>query len=330
MTVPDRPAGSCCPLQGAELAVVKDLQDALSQLGDRASDTVIAIATQRENLELLGAVLARYPSPLEEQRLGDRRRGLDTLVEALSNTDRVGFGLRAPTQAVIGHALNIALINFFRLCWHSCALLQGSPAMPSLRERSARLLRACVYAQLVEELLTELATDGERPQWLRARAVRQLAQLWAHRLTWRVAEFFPVLEATWEARSQVRVAGGTFLGTSEMFQLMTKGGDPAFVDLLMSRARGDDEVRAFREFLFDRSYEELERLVDKMAKENRSSIELDAEVRAGERDAGSIFYEFFQARSLQANARRLARLPGPKHTAEGYVMLAWLEGLPDG
>lgn len=109
--------------------------------------------------------------------------------------------------------------------------------MPSLRERSARLLRACVYLQLVEAVLTELATDGERPQWLRARVVRQLAQLWVHRLTWRVAEFFPVLEATWEARSQVRVAGGAFLGTSEMFQLMTKGGDPAYVDLLMLRAR---------------------------------------------------------------------------------------------
>jgi hypothetical protein len=32
---------------------------------------------------------------------------------------------------------------------------------------------------------------------------------------------------------------------------------------------------------------------------------------------------------LQANARRLARLPGPKHTAEGYVLLAWLEQITD-
>jgi hypothetical protein len=66
-----------------------------------------------------------------------------------------------------------------------------------------------------------------------------------------------------------------------------------------------------------------------MATENVSSIELDSQVRAGERDAGSIFFEFFQARLLQSNARRLARIPGPKHTAEGYVLLAWLRGLGD-
>lgn len=329
MTEPERTESPCCPLQGTELQVTGDLLVALASLGDRAADTAAAIVRQRENLDLLGVVVARYPSPIEDQRLGERRRGLDTLVQALSNTDRVGFGLRAPTQAVIGRAMNVARINFFRLLWHACKLLHDDPRGAPLRERAAKALRTSVYVQLVEEALTELATDAERPQWLRARAVRQLAQLWAHRLTWRTSEFFPVLEATWEARSQVRVAGGTFVGTTEMFQLMAKGGDPRFVDLLTSRPRGDDEVRAFREFLFDKSYEELERLVERMAREGRSSMQLDAEVRGGERDTGSIFYEFFQARLLQANARRLARLPGPKHTAEGYVLLSWLEGMPD-
>ena len=28
-------------------------------------------------------------------------------------------------------------------------------------------------------------------------------------------------------------------------------------------------------------------------------------------------------------ARRLAGLPGPKHTAEGYVLLAWLQQMSD-
>lgn len=317
------------PLQRAEADIVAAVLQALEGLGDDAADTAAAIRTQSENLELFGQLLARYPSPLEEQRLGPMRRGLDTLVAALCATDRVGFGLRAPTQAAIGRALNTALINFFRLLWHGCALLRDQANASALRERTARLLRTSVYTQLVEEALTELATDVALHQGLRAKAVRQLAQLWAHRLTWRVSSFFPVLEATWEARSHVRVAGGTFLGTSELFQLLTKGGDARFVELLTAREHADDEVRAFREFLFDRSYEDLERLVERMKKEGRSSIQLDSDLTQGQRDAGSIFFEFFQARLLQSNARRLARLPGPKHTAEGYVLLAWLEGLED-
>ena len=325
--VPD--ATTCCPLREAELALVGEIATALQRAGETGIELAAAIRAQKDNLDCLGSALARYPSPLEAQRLGDRRRSLDTLVHALSSAERVGFGLRAPTQSVVGRALSTAQINFFRLLWHACTHLQHDQSGPSLRERAARALRTSVYTHLVEEALTELATDGQQPQPLRARAVRQLAQLWAHRLTWRVSEFFPMLEATWEARSQVRVCGGTMLGTSEMFQLMTKGGDPAFVEFLMERTHADDAVLAFREFLFDRSYEELERLIDRMAKEGRSSIELDAEVRDGERDAGSIFYEFFQTRLLQANARRLARLPGPKHTAEGYVLLAWLEQITD-
>ncbi len=318
--------GPHCPLQGEEAQAVRAVMTALDECRAQP-DIVAAIRTQAENLDLFGALVARYPSPLLEQRLGDRVRGLDTLVQALCANDRVGFGLRAPTQAIVGRALCTAQINFFRLLWHACSQLGDHPDAPDLRECTARLLRKSVYTQLAEEVLSELATDVSLPQRLRERAVLQLAQLWAHRLTWRTSEFFPMLAATWEARTRVRVVGGSMLGTCELFQLLTQGGDARFVELLTERDHADEEVRAFREFLFDRSYEELERLVDRMALENRSSIELDSNARHGDRDAGSIFYEFFQARLLQSNARRLARLPGPKHTAEGYVLLAWLQGL---
>jgi len=41
------------------------------------------VVRRLENLEKLGEVLATYPSPLEEQRLGQLHRGLDSLVESL-------------------------------------------------------------------------------------------------------------------------------------------------------------------------------------------------------------------------------------------------------
>ena len=36
-------------------------------------------------------------------------------------------------------------------------------------------------------------------------------------------------------------------------------------------------------------------------------------------------YHFYRERALQAAARRLRRLPGPKHTAEEYMLLYFLE-----
>jgi hypothetical protein len=61
-----------------------------------------------------------------------------------------------------------------------------------------------------------------------------------------------------------------------------------------------------------------------MADEGLTSIELDSRAGDASRDAGSILFEFFRARLVQCGARRVAKLPGPRHTAEGYVMLAWL------
>lgn len=317
-------SGPHSPLRPEEARTVDDVLEALEQ--ETGHEGLAAtIVEQARNLELFGALLARYPSPLEEQRLGGSRRGLDTLVQTLCSADRATFALRAPTQAIVGRALNLAQINFFRLLWHVCGQLRDKALAGQLRERTAVRLRTGVYTQLVEEVLRDLTTDQSLALDLRTRAVHHMAQLWGHRLIWRVSEFFPVLEATWEARSRVRVVGGTMMGTSELFQLITQGADQRFVDLLTGREHGEHETQAFREFLFGRSSEELERLMERMARENLSSIQLDSRLSEDARDAGSIFFEFFQSRFLLCHARRLTAQPGPRHTAEGYVVLAWLQ-----
>jgi hypothetical protein len=324
MVIAPYEAGAHCPLRPDETLLLQDLLAALTDspapLGLAAS-----IVEQAQNLDCFGALLARYPSPLEEQKLGGKRRGLDTLVESLCHTNIAGLTLRAPTQSIVGRALNLAQINFFRLLWHVCSALPDANQAARLRERTAVRLRSAIYSQLVEEVLRDLATDEAIDQDIRARVVKHLAMLWGHRLTWRVHEFFPVLEATWEARSRVRVIGGTLLGASELFQLLTQGADTRFVELLTAREHGELEVMAFREFLFGRSSEELERLTERMAREGLSSLELDSRMEESSRDTGSLFHEFFETRFLLANARRLTMQPGPRYTAEGYVVLAWLQ-----
>ena len=325
---PQYEAGPHSPLQLDEVLIVQNVLTALRAQPQQA-DIADAIFDQVQSLDHFGATLARYPSPLVEQRLGQQRRGLETLVATLCSTDRTHLPLVAPTQAIVGRALTMAQINFFRLLWHGCGLIKDAKAAADLRNGTANLLRTSVYTRLVEEVLSELSTDPALDQQLRARAIRQLALLWAHRLTWRVSSFFPVLESTWEARARVRVVGGTLVGTTEIVQLITAGADARFVELLTERSHGEEALLAFREFLFGRSSEELDRLVDKMARQDLSSIELDSMVFRDVRDTGSVFYEFFQERFVQANARRLAGLPGPKHTAEGYVLLAWLRQMQE-
>jgi hypothetical protein len=203
--------------------------------------------------------------------------------------------------------------------------LPGAEQPGSLREQAARRLREAVHCRLVEEVLADIVTDPQIARPLREQGVRNLAQLWGNRLTWRVHTFFPILEATWEARQRVRVVGGTLAGHCEIVQLLAKGGREEFVDLLMDQDYGEVEIHAFREFLFGTSSEELERLAQRMAAEGLTSIELDSRAGDAARDAGSILFEFFRQRLVQCSARRTARLPGPRHTAEGYVMLAWLD-----
>ena len=317
----DRPQ----PLLPDELQFVEQMVGAIAANGDASAvASIAAIRQQQQSLVLFAELLGRYPSPLQEQVLDGRRRDLDTLVDAMVQTDQASFPFRAPTQALVGRAMNMAQINFLRMLWHLAGGLPDLERAALLREQAALRLRASVHCRLVEEVLADIVTDPLVARDLRAHAVRNLALLWGNRLTWRVHTFFPILAATWEARQRVRVVGGTLLGSSELLQLMSEGGEPEFVDLLLDQDYGEVEVAAFREFLFGTSSEELDRLAQRMAREGLSSIELDSRADERTRDAGSLLFEFFRSRLVQCGARRVAGLSGPRHTAEGYVMLAWL------
>jgi hypothetical protein len=313
------------PLLPEELQLVEQVVAAIAACCDATAVTSIAaIRTQEQSLVLFAELLTRYPSPLQEQVLDGKRRGLDTLVDAMVQSDQASFPFRAPTQALVGRAMNMAHINFLRMLWLLAGGLPDADRAAALREQAARRLRASVHCRLVEEVLVDIVTDPQIARELRAHAVRNLAQLWGHRLTWRVHTFFPLLAATWEARQRVRVIGGTLVGNCELLQLLAEGGEPEFVELLLDQDYGEVEVAAFREFLFGTSSEELEQIAQRMAREGLTSIELDSRVGDVARDAGSVLFEFFRARLVKCGARRVTGLPGPRHTAEGYVMLAWL------
>lgn len=316
--------GSDSPLSDDERRTIARVRGQIREHEGPRADEVLAIIDEHvARLEAFGALASRYPSPLAQQSLGGRQRNVHTLMEHLSSCDAASFEFRAPTRAIIGRALDMAELNFYRLLWNVCEKQTVGDSSESLREEIATCFRLTVYTKLVEEVLADITTDRNQDPEVRRSAVYSLAQIWDGRLTYRLSEFFPVLQATWDARQRIRVVGGTLRGTQEVMALFREGCDPAFVDYFTREDPDPDEVEAFREFLFGKTSEELGRLAEHLEDSGASAVDL-SDAQRWNRDAGVDFYYFFRQRALAAGARSLAQLPGPKRTAEGYVMIAHL------
>ena len=138
MVAPDSPSPQH-PLQPEELELVTQVSEALRHdRSEGAAYSIQAIEAQLQSLTLFGELLRRYPSPLQEQSLGGKRRGLETLVDSLVSTDQATFPFRAPTQALVGRAMNMAHINFLRMLWHLAggladAVVAGGAEAPLFR-----------------------------------------------------------------------------------------------------------------------------------------------------------------------------------------------------
>lgn len=292
-----------------------------------APNLLAAIRQQIVSLEWFGEITAQYPSPLNDQRLGQRRRGLSSLVKSLSRATPANFEFLLPTRTHLGRALVMAEANFYRLLRYVCIDIFDSESGNELKELATIGLRRCLYIKLIEEVLSDIATgDGIETQ-TRSRAVAALAQVWERRVTFRVSDFFPILDAAWNARRRITAIGGTLIGTHEMFELFKAGCDPEFVDFFARESPTDDEVGAFREFLFGATTEELKAKQKEMEEAGTHSTELVDPIASTDPESATVFYDFFRSRHLQAMARRLANIPGPKHTAEAYVMMAYLDRL---
>ena len=317
--------GPNTPFSTEERETIEEIYGEVVRAGHgEAARLASAIRREMKNLEWLGEVLWQYPSPLGDQTLGQRQRGLTTLIDTLSQTNPANFEFFLPTRALLGRALDMAESNFYRLLRHVCKEVLPGDRGEALGERATQCLRVCLYTKLVEEVLSNIASDNLLERSVRGKAVGALAQIWERRLTYRVRDFFPLLEATWQARQRITVTGGTLYGTQEIFELFQAGGDPAFVDYFARSEHSDDEVEAFREFLFGTSCEELNRLSEEMRRAGVNSITMPTPKISSKHDAATLFYEFFRSRHLLATARKLADLPGPKRTAEGYVMIYYL------
>ena len=318
--------GRHSPFTGEERETVTAVVIALGRATDpRVAQTLAVIRNQFEILEAMGRVMAQFP-PSATSGSTEPSLPLSSLIEALCRSTPADFDFQAPARVMPGRAMDMTEINFYRLLRYATSELIPEPESSLLLEQATARMRTVIYTKLVEEVLSDLVSDASVACLVRERAVHALVELWDERLTYRTSKVFPLLEATWEARQRMRPVGGTLLGAQEMFALFREGCDPRFVEYFTRPDPDEEEVEAFREFLFGKSAEELSELAARMEADGISCLPTGPEPPALPDQPGTALYAFFRSRFLQATARRLANAPGPKRTAEGYVMIMFLAG----
>lgn len=292
-----------------------------------------------EHMERIQAIrhsLELYPRVFEEKQLGRRHRGLGTLVQLLANATDADFEMFLPTRAMLWRSLTMAHLNFWRFLRYLSEEI--SPDDTDLAHRVRERVHTCVYLKLMDELLTSLAMDSSLPHVLRGTVVSSLTSMWDCAPSDNVKKFFPLLRAVWDARRNIMVSVGTMLGVSEIMKLLQAGCAPEFVDYFARANMSQDEGLAFQEFLIGVTTEQIHDLEVLMASTGLTALTAEqADKALGRLDESShqqqptqsgigvLTYQFHRERHLEAAARRLRNLPGPKHTAEEYMLLYFLE-----
>ena len=321
-----------------EKRLIRDITESLKESRNpHAAHLDQAICESIARLSDLAKVMNAYPSLLESQSLGQQRRDAASLIEALSNATLFTVDMLLPMRAAVGQVYVMARLNLFRLL-HQVAqeALGGRDDFTAVEDAIGSRISQSIHNKVIESLLIAVVCDDSLERAVRTKAATALTHLWEDRFSRRIETFLPVLETTWEARRQTTVQLGTLMGVSEIFALMRAGGDIGFLDYFSRKTCPPEELQAFREFLFSVSTEELESLNDRLLKGQEKT---EAGVRVGTTlslpptylynhtatDFVTQLYLFFVKRHLEAHARRIRNLPGPKRTAEEYVMVYFLE-----
>jgi hypothetical protein len=240
---------------------------------------------------------------------------------------------------VLSRAFGIAKVNFLTSVRYVIEACQAQE-VPALLETISAAVEDAVYTRLAEDLIGSLITTPSSDADLKRLAALRLVELWEGRLSITVDALTPVLRSAWAARQRAVRVFGTMMGTSEILQLLFADCDTKFVEWFGRREVTAEEQQAFEEFLFDIPYESLQRVRYRMLEDgvsvvDRARVEGYLGLPAGALhptvgDAKDL-YIAFRRRRVRAQYRAATGAPGPRRTAEGYIMEAILrQQVPSG
>jgi len=303
----------------------------LAFLRARDPEAAAGLEADLARLEGIAAVARRFPSMLAVDPRKPPRPG-KSLVDTLCQVDSGMSSFNLPMRAVMGDAFLKAKAQFLQALRGALRLHEGE-APAGLLADAGREVAQTVYTLLLAELFWDLVRNQTIPLVVRRRAATQLVTLWESPDRLEVDDFFPVLEAVWNARNRIQVAYGTMAGVSELFQLVREECPAPFVSFFTREDVSTDELAAFQEFLFGLPKEELERLEEAMERRGLRVIDRefaeDTLLHALHDRTPEALYASYRRRQGASKLRRLLGTPGPQHTAESYLIHHTLGQLAD-
>ena len=307
--------------------------------GPFRDDLVRALDTGITGLGNLADAMRAYPSLREKRSLGGKERSMQTLIDGLIRGGEHAFEWNLPTKAVLSRAFGIAKVNFLTSLRYVLEAVQADE-VPGFLEELAAEVEEAVHTRLTEELLGSLITTPSAETDIKRLAAAQLVELWEGRIGLTIERFSPILRSAWQARIRAVRVFGTLMGASEILQMLFQNCDSHFVEWFSRTEAAVEEQQAFEEFLFDIPYESLQKvryrmLEDGLSVVDRSKVEEYVGLAPGtlKPTVGDPkeLYVSFRRRRVRAQYRASTGAPGPRRTAEGYLMEGILRRqLPDG
>ena len=356
----DMLASAQVPSFSADAIAGNILNEAEAELVRRALHAVAARApADGEVLRGLVGQLRLTRQLVEQQRplrkptaLGGEPRDAQTLIEHLCGMDGLSGDLALPLKATLSRTHLLTKIMFLR-AFVKCTLAlrheapEFAPMASDLRDELAQ----SIYTLLAEELLLALLRKRGIGDHIKRRTADQLITIWDD-VALEIDSFAPLLESAWHARNRVHNDYGTMLGASETFRLVCEDCPFEVVDYFARDNMLPEEAAAFEEFLFNMTSEELTTVRREMkAQSVRAATPAWAAQVLGrpiedleqtpapteptppgeprktlrkEIDPMAL-YRSYQRRQLAADFRVMSGSPGPRRTAEAYLMIDLLE-----
>ena len=315
-----------------ELALVERAMAALTVRAPADAEVLNRLIKQLRNTQALLEDTRPLRSPTS---LGGDPRNIETLVEHLIHIDGLAGDLALPLKATLSRTYLLTKINFLRGFVKATTALETSWAefhefSHDLREELAQ----SIYTLLAEELFLALLRKPDVEERTKRRAADKLISVWddAHL---EIDDFSPILESAWHARNRITSDFGCMMGAAETFRLVCEDCSPEVLDYFARDDRSADEASAFEEFLFNMTYEELVMIRNTMREQGLTAVKatwastvlgrpIDELEHSHEVDPIAL-YRSYNRRQLAADFRLMAGAPGPRRTAEAYLMIHLLD-----
>ncbi|HWU86090.1 MAG TPA: hypothetical protein VN253_02400 [Kofleriaceae bacterium] len=311
------------------------VEEALAAVDSRSPADAEILRGMVEELKATSSLLDRQRPLRRPTALGGEPRDEQTLIDHLCTIDGLSGDLALPLKATLSRTYLLTKINFLRaFVKATSALAPDVPGCTRMTHDLREELAQSIYTLLAEELFLALLRKPDVSRRIKQRAADQLITVWDDAAL-EIDDFAPLLESAWHARNRINSAYGTLLGATETFRLVTEDCSPEVLEFFGRDGMSADESAAFEEFLFNMTSEELATLRRAMQQQHLSAAspawaaeilgrQIEELEHSHEIDPMAL-YRSYQRRQLAADFRLMSGAPGPRRTAEGYLMVYLLD-----